>query len=325
MRMWVEKMANNLPSLRNGSWYRCADGTILEPLDILHLIFFPNHGRDARGDNVCFFPKHMKISYLDPFVPRQLQTERYLPDDFVDSVIALVLMSFVTTIALICGKYLWEALDNRFNSITPSHKKWYVVANISKSFFLGCMAVSPKYWIGFHKFHVLDDFQLLETKRTVVLYIATDLVALYMVPKLPMSTVLHHVVTTALSFVVFGLNLKIKGRGGMLALAKMSLMYGIFSTIPFLVNAYLALRVVYPRSILVKLLCRISLVTYLVCCALNWSIHAMWLLGYWGDVEYSIFTVLYSFVLMCVVHDDVVLIKWLVKKNSPVNVNDKRD
>ena len=86
---------------------------------------------------------------------------------------------------------MWSHLD----MFLPSHKKWYVVANMSKAFFLGCFALSPKYWVGFHKEQFLDEFQLLELKRTMAVYIGTDLVALYLVPKLPTSTILHHVVT----------------------------------------------------------------------------------------------------------------------------------
>ena len=308
---------HSLPSLRNGSLYRCADGSIMEPLDMLHLFFFPNHGRDARGDNVCFVQKHMKISSLNAFLPQQ--TELFLTDDFVDSTIALIIVSVFITIALILGKYLWEAVDSSFRNITPSHKKWYVVANMSKAFFLGCLVLSPKYWVGFYKQHFLDEFQLLELKRTMAIYIGTDLVALYLVPKLPTSTILHHVVTVGVSFIVFGLNLELKGRAGVLGLAKMLLLYGTFSTIPFLVNAYLALRVVYSKSIIVKYLCHLSLVTYLICCFFNWSIDLLWLLGYWGQRELSFHTLFYCLVVLFVIYDDTVLIKWLVKQNSPAN------
>ena len=35
-------------------------------------------------------------------------------------------------------------------------------------------------------------------KRTVVVYVVTDLVALYMVPRLPRTTVIHHVLCVVL-------------------------------------------------------------------------------------------------------------------------------
>lgn len=306
------------PSLRNGSLYRCSDGSIMEPLDIIHFIFFPNHGRDATGDNVCYRPRHMEISHLKGFI--STASDGYLLEDLVDCTIALIIASFAITVGLIVGKYLWDAVDNNFKNVTPSHKKWYVVANVCKAFFLGCMAVSPKYWIGVYKAQVLDDFQLLELKRTMAVYVATDLVALYMVPKLPTSTILHHVTTTLMGFIVYSLDLTVKGRAGVLGFAKMCLLYGSISTIPYLVNAYLALRVVYPKSVLVKLLCQMSLITYMICCGFNWSLHLVWVLGYWGERDLSsVFTIIYIFMIGFLVHDDIVLLKWLFKRNSPVN------
>ena len=307
-------------SLRNDSWYRCADGSIIEPLDILHLLF-SNKGLDAVGDNVCFDPRHMELPYVLEYLPNK--THLFSPDDLVDGMTALLLLSVIVTIALVVAKKIWEAIDPNFQSITPSHKKWYVVANISKSFFLGCLALSTKFWYGAYKAHILDDIQVIELKRCMAVYITTDLVALYMVPKLPVSTILHHVVTTSLSLLVFGINLKIKGFDGILGFAKMGLLYGLMSTIPFLVNAYLALRVVYPKAMLVKFLCFLSLATYLVCCGLNWSIHLMWIFGYWGHFDFSFYPVMYSVLLVFIVNDDIVLIKWLIRQNSPINEKDK--
>ena len=307
-------------SLRNGSWYRCADGSMVELLDLL-LLVFPIKGLDAVGNNVCYESFYMNLPYAMQVLPNKTQT--FSPDDLVDSIIALLLLSVIVTVALVVAKNIWEAIDPNFQSITPSHKKWYVVANISKSFFLGCLALSTKYWYGAYKAHILDEFQPIELKRCIAVYITTDLVALYMVPKLPVSTILHHVVTTSLSLLVFGINLKIKGFDGILGFAKMGLLYGVMSTIPFLVNAYLALRVVYPKAMFVKSLCFLSLATYLVCCGLNWSIHLMWIFGYWGHFDFSFYPVMYSVLLVFIVNDDIVLIKWLIRQNSPINEKDK--
>ena len=307
-------------SLRNGSWYRCADGSIMEPLDLLHLILFPNKGLDAVGDNVCFDPRHMELPYVLEYLPNK--TYLFSPDDLVDSMTALVLLSVIVTIALVVAKKIWEAMDPKFQSITPSHKKWYVVANISKSFFLGCLALSTKYWYGAYKAHILDEFQPIELKRCIAVYITTDLVALYMVPKLPVSTILHHVVTSALSIFVFGVNLEGKQLSGIFGFAKMGVLYGTLSCIPFLVNTYLALRVVYPKVMLVKILSFLSLATYIVSCSLIWSIHLMWIFGYWGHFDFSFYPVMYSVLLVFIVNDDIVLIKWLIRQNSPINEKD---
>ena len=62
----------------------------------------------------------MKMSILRDYLPQM--TDKYQVDDFVDSLLALLLMTFVTTVSLVAGKYLWDAVDKRFNAIRPTHK-----------------------------------------------------------------------------------------------------------------------------------------------------------------------------------------------------------
>ena len=300
----------------------CSDGKLIEPLDVLHLLF-PNKGPNVVGDNVCFVPRPFQFPLLKGLLPEG--GGLFTPDDLVDAIVSLVLLCVLVTVGLVVVKCVWEFLDPQFRSITPSHKRWYVVANMSKAFFLFCMCISTRYWIGGYKCHHDDDCQLTELKRCMMLYIATDTVALYMVPKLPFSTALHHVSTTLISFVVCSVNLKVKGMAGLLGFCKMGCFYGILSTIPFLVNAYLALRVVYPQAGWVRLLSRISLLTYLVTCALNWSFHALWLLGYWApDRDFSGYTFLYMGMLSFLVHDDIVLVRWLIRQGSPMAADTRK-
>ena len=304
-------------SQRNGSLYRCADGTLIEPLDFIHLLMFPNKGWDATGDNVCFQPRHFElVEALRGYLPGE--TGLFTPGDLLDALLALLLAVVIVTLGFVVVKYTWERFDKQYDSISPSHKKWYVVANMFKALLLGAMALSPKYWMGIYKCNYLDECQLTELKRSMALYVTIDIVALYMVPKLPCSTIIHHVTTTAFSFLVYSLNIRVKGLGGVLGPAKMCIMYGAFSTIPYLVNAYLALRIVYPKSKLVKVLCHMSLVTYSICCALNWSVHSLWILGYWGERELSIYTVFYVMMVVFIIQDDIVLMKWLYRQSSPM-------
>ena len=302
---------------RDGSWYRCADGSIMDQLDFIHLVFFPYQDYNVSpGENVCFKPRHFQLPIITNLLPEQ--TTLFSPDDLVDGTIALIIFSTFVMITMILLRYIWDILDPHFNAISPAHKKWYVVANISKGFWLACLALSPKYWIGTYNGQMFDEFQLIELKRCIAIYISTDLVALFMVPKLPLSTIMHHVAVTVLSLFVFGVNLQVKGYANILGLSKMLLAYGACSTIPFSVNLYLALRVVYAKSVLVKLLCYIGLLTYLMCCLLNWSIHGLWLMGFWAQRDFSIYTIFYTFMLIFLVRDDIILIKWLLRQSSPM-------
>ncbi len=302
-------------SLREWNWFRCSDGWPLEPLDTLHLLF-PNQGRDTVGDNVCFIPRHFTFSPLRNLLPNQ--TDFFTPDDFVDCCVALFYMCILVTVGMIIVKFVWEKIDSRFAGITPNHKKWYVVANLFKAFFLGCMAFSSRYWIGSYNGLVFDSFAGLEVKRTGMLYLVTDLVALYMVPKLPTSTILHHISTTVLIMTVTTLDITLNGWSGLLGVVKMSLLYGIFSSVSFCVNAYLAFRVVYPKAKWMPALVHLSLWPYILMCAANWTMHTVWLVRLIVTLDISISPVLYLLAIAAMVHDDIVLIKWLWRRNSPM-------
>lgn len=282
---------------------------------------FKNKGRNATGFNVCFVADHFKFAPLRSILPGP--TPFYTPDDFVDSLVCLFISSIMVVVGMTLGKYVWERIDPQFASINPSHKKWYVVANLSKSFFLGCMCLTSRYWIGTYYGYIYDNLDMLNVKRCGMLYIATDLVALFMVPKLPFSTKMHHVMTTTLIIMVSAVNLEVKGYSGLLGVSKMAVLYGIFSTMPFLVNAYLGLRVVYSKGDWLHILVKMSLWPYLLCCACNWTVHLMWFCSLAYYFELSIVNVLYLLAISTMVNDDIVLIKWLSKKSSPGVREDK--
>jgi hypothetical protein len=295
----------------------CVDGSIPEPLDLIHYLF-PNNGttfvKENYHDNACWalIPFHLEV--LDDIIPPS--SGIYTSEGFVDSSICFVLSSCALICLFFIAYFIWNKLDNRFAGISPSHKKWYVVANMSKCVLLAIQCLSVKYWIGFYRGFALDEFRNIEYKRTSVFYVITDFVALLMVPKLPFSTILHHVTTVTLSFVVWSVDLHVKGWTGLLGVSKMLLMYGGFSTVPFTVNGYLALRVVYPKSFITSICCKVALVTYLLCCACNWSIHAVWLVT---THDISVFSGIYLLCVSFLINDDIILIKWLLAKNSPGN------
>jgi hypothetical protein len=308
-------------SLLEGKVPLCQDGLPLEPLDYISLIF-PNKGANISGNNVCYVQERFQIPALRNLLPDP--TDVFTPDDVVDALACLVVLCTIITLGMIVCKYTWELLDPNFAAVKPQHKKWYVVSNLSKAFFLSIMACSHRYWLGTYRLYYHDLFQILEIKRCGVIYVATDAVALYMVPKLPRSTVIHHVATIFLVGMATALNLELDGWDGLIGVSKMSILYAIFSTVAYSVNAYLAFRVVYPKAPWLNHLVKVSLWTYLLCCACNWSIHAVWLINLIRSVQVSVFNLLYMLVLATIVHDDVVLIKWLMNKSSPMAAsNDK--
>ncbi len=300
---------------------RCADGRIPELFDLFHLFLFPQLEKQVDTPlGYCYYPRVYDLPDIWSLLPDE--TDLFLPKELVDTLAALFVIGILVTLCLILARYGWDYVDPRFNSIKPSHKKWYVVANLSKAFFLGIMVLNTQFvrelWRMFS-----DDFGGIVTKRSVVMYVVTDVVALALVPKLPRSTIIHHVLTFMLGIVGWSCNLTIKGYKGVLSIAKMPLVYGTICCISFMVNAYLALRVVYPKSKAVKVLCYLSLVSYLICCAVNWTYQLYWLVTIILAGEFSLYAALYIFLMLFIVNDDIVLIKWLLKQSSPMASSNK--
>ncbi len=307
-------------SLIKGKIPLCQDGFPLEPLDYLALLF-PNKGPNVTAKDVCFVIERFQVPFLRKLLPDA--TDYFTPDDIIDSAACFILLCFIITVTMIVMKYVWERMDPRFASITPSHKRWYVVANISKAFLLGTITLSHRFWYGTYRMTFIDHFQVVEVKRCGVIYVATDAVALYMVPKLPRSTVIHHISSVTLVAIVTTMKLDMKGWDGLLGVCKMSVLYALFSTLAFSVNAYLAFRVVYPKAAWLKLFAKVSLWTYILCCACNWSVHAIWMVSLISAYQFSAYNFLYGLCLVHIIHDDIVLIKWLINKNSPMAVDEK--
>ena len=134
-----------------------------------------------------------------------------------------------------------------FRDVKPS-KRMYVIANLSKALVLGLQAVSPT-WLYYSYLHYRCTPRLLLTtagmaplgectfssvpgqsflcKCISAAYISTDIAALLVVPKLPMTTVVHHVSTALLSLYIFPLDLDASPVGQKL------MMYGFWSTLAF--------------------------------------------------------------------------------------------
>ena len=237
----------------------------------------------------------------------------------MDSITCLIVVCTILSVVFIAAHWIWNRYDYSFASISPSHKKWYVVANMSQCLFLGIMCVSPRYWKTAYRAFALDDFVNIEIKRTTVLYITTDAVALLTVPKLPKSTIVHHVTTLLLLVLHWGVDMCVKGWTGLIGVVKMMLLYGTIISIPSSsVCGYLALRVVYPNASLTILLGRIALFTYVVGCFGNWSLHLFWFAHSIYFAYLSLSMLLYAVGFAFFVYDDFVLMKWLIARHSPV-------
>lgn len=168
----------------------------------------------------------------------------------------------------------------------------YVVANLMKSVVLGLQVASPSWWyysylhyrcvlngvlgwLGYPQLGPCDfeavDGQVLWTQLVSVAYTATDIAALLVVPKLPATTIIHHLGTSL--FVIFVIFTPFHEYQA----GQKLMMYGFFSTLAYAVNTFLALRVVYPGASAMRVLAAGSALIYALSCFINWSLHLLWL------------------------------------------------
>eukprot|EP00045_Choanoeca_perplexa_P003758 m.33247 g.33247 ORF g.33247 m.33247 type:complete len:329 (+) comp12214_c1_seq1:148-1134(+) len=244
---------------------------------------------------------------------------------------------FLLAIGILAG--LWVAMHRlfvrcwpTFAAVRPEHKQWYIIANFSKALLLGGQCCSFAWWyysylhnacafnpllrvvkLGEFQPCTYDAYPLQEmwTKTVCATYVITDALALLMVPKLPTSTIIHHVSTTIFLALVLTVRLTDYPVGQKLV------MYGFWSTISFPVNAFLALRVLYPTARRLKHFAQFCALVYAVCCFFNWLLHIVWAVdGLLISQDWTWFNGLLNIAylgLACsLVNDDIVLLKWLV-------------
>lgn len=297
--------------------FRCPRGELMQPADFLLQLLPHQHDNIKPAGYYCRSPCRFTIPFVSDLIPPA--SKYFEPADLVDTGVALILLCVLVTVAMVICKMVWEHIDPNFSGVKPAHKKWYVIANVSKGFFLANLAFSWRTWRQNYSFCWLNEpiyeHDIVEVKRLAVLYVVTDVVALYTVPKLPKSTIAHHVATAILCMVVGAINLKenISEPNLLLGMARMMILYGRFSTVTFLVNLYLAFRVVYPNTKWLKILVTLSLWTYVLSCAGSWTTQVLWLVGQ----QTSLYVCTYAVIISVIVYDDCVLIGWLIRKSSP--------
>ena len=93
--------------------------------------------------NLCRIPRYYTFPALEQLLP---PSNGIFVAEFIEGVVCLLVYMVLLTGSMYLVHIIWNKIDERFSSITLSHKKWYVVANLSKAFLLGVLALSVKYW-----------------------------------------------------------------------------------------------------------------------------------------------------------------------------------
>ena len=222
----------------------------------------------------------------------------------------ILLTNLLISCFSIYGSYhlFFKLLSNntQFNALKED-RQYYVVKNIVKSISLlgislctfetmyNCMINQP-----------IDNFFI---KTIATIYVTNDIVALAVVPNLPKSTKIHHSTTTFLLFFNYISDYSTIYEPN--NVAKLIIVYALFSCYSFSVNFYLGVRLLNDNSVkftsFINNIRYSSFIIYLLSCSINWSYQIFTLLS--NPIGMS--QIIYVMVMSLVVYDDLVLLSWL--------------
>lgn len=182
----------------------------------------------------------------------------------------------------------------KFSSLSVN-KQYYVVKNITKGIYLSFLVILG--WFMIIQDAMSDVFDNRIIRIFASMYVSNDVVGLFRVSNLPTSTRLHHSATIIFLLVAWNVDFEQSNVGQLL------LLYTYFSAISFPVNLYLGLRLCYDDMDWLKTL---SKYIYAFGCMCNWYIQFQFFIP-------STETYMYTVLLLLIIMDDIVLLKWLWK------------
>jgi len=191
-----------------------------------------------------------------------------------------------------------------YRNITPKHKKIYVVSNLIKGMML-CLNshIGVRLLYNYYRHGMWD---LNTIKSFGAIYASLDMVSMFHVEKMQTNTKVHHIMVQVLYFMgLLRYNFNEK------SLANPMVVYAIYSGLSYMVNIYLSLRVFVKNENLLKIMKYASYIIYINCCIQNWLYQ-----GYFLTTSNNIPLIekgFYSSIIMSIMYDDWVLIKYLKK------------
>ena len=201
---------------------------------------------------------------------------------------------------------LWR-LSRRYKEIKPIHKSYYVRSNMIKGLLLGFW--SPYAINLLISLYLYDSWNKEQLKVLAALYSSLDTVSLYMVPKMQLNTIVHHVAVFLLYMYCLWCDFELVG------LTRIIIVYAIWSTLAWTVNLYLSLRVYIEKTnYKLHVLCICAFTSYLGCCIMNWSYQLNSLYTFWNNDEFGFGCLCYFITMLLIIYDDIVLMHYLRKR-----------
>lgn len=220
--------------------------------------------------------------------------------------------------SILCKSSKFKSLDTR--------KQYYIIKNLIKS---ACLSLLFSFMVTTLIPNIINDVWSDSCNRAMgIFYVSNDLAGLLAVPQLPFSTKLHHYTTVFLYTIICAMSTE-NGKN----ISQLIVVYTIFSCIPYLVNSYLALRFFYnitdnssenltriqkSENYIINLNRISAFYIYIVSCSFNWIYHLFFLINIINNHEVNIGYIIYYLLLIPIINDDIILMKWLRKSKLDI-------
>jgi len=204
--------------------------------------------------------------------------------------------------------YVILVFNENFQKINMS-KQLYIVKNIVKSWILLYVAIYSTF--DLYNFTITKHINMTKIHHYACNYVSNDILALILVPNLPYTTRIHHMITSL--FLLYTLNIDYND---ITNVGQFLFIYTLFSSYTFLVNFYLGIRFLkheknkYLNEI-IKYSRIYAYIIYKYSCYLNWTIHICFLSyrAYLG--VFNLHYLIYTGLLFFIIKDDLILMSWL--------------
>lgn len=244
----------------------------------------------------------------------------YFLDQYIvtaeQSIAVFLVGSYVVFTSYFTFHFYLEKYSASYRNV-ESDKQFYVLSNLIKSATL--LSYTPLAAGVLWNTMVNDEWNTIRIRNLGCMYCIPDFVSLFLVKKMSTTTIVHHIAVCVFNAV------SMFNDYGEENVCRLIMVYAVFSTFAYLVNLLLASRFLGIPKWLAKIMSGGALLIYAGCCTINWTWQCVYIQkllskGHTWPV--------YSFMalIMLVVYDDLVLMKWLWFKatGGSKKVDDKK-
>eukprot|EP01063_Lacrimia_lanifica_P039072 TRINITY_DN8479_c0_g5_i1.p1 TRINITY_DN8479_c0_g5~~TRINITY_DN8479_c0_g5_i1.p1 ORF type:complete len:293 (+),score=106.77 TRINITY_DN8479_c0_g5_i1:70-948(+) len=221
----------------------------------------------------------------------------------VDHRAVFLIGSYVVFSSYFVIKHFLEEYSSSFRDVDRDNR-FYTISNLIKSGMLA--SLTPFSARVLYQIIALDVWEETTIKNLGSLYAISDFVSLLVVRKMNWSTIFHHVCVCIFNYASLNNDYQQEN------CCRLIVVYAIFSAFAYSVNMLLASRFLGWPNHIRRTLSAAALVTYVTCCAVNWTWQVFYWQRLWSLAPWHWSLLAYAAAIVPVVWDDIYLNKWLL-------------